>query len=81
LYRVWSDLTGNILSLENFDYVVDKYGGKMDIITADGFDFSIDFDNQEIMTALLFAQVSYGLCIQKKNGTFIKYLTRFSIIP
>jgi uncharacterized membrane protein len=23
------------------------------------------------MTALLFAQVSYGLCIQKKNGTFI----------
>lgn len=68
-----SDLTGNILSLENFDYIVDKYGGKMDIITADGgFDFSIDFDNQEInMTALLFAQVSYALCIQKKNGTFI----------
>jgi hypothetical protein len=49
--------------------VVDKYGGKMDIITADGgFDFSIDFDNQEInMTALLFAQVSYGLYSKEKR--------------
>jgi hypothetical protein len=67
------DLTGNILSIENFEEVVSKYGEKMDIITADGgFDFSCDFDNQEInMTSLLFAQISYGICIQKKNGTFI----------
>lgn len=68
-----SDLTGNILSIENFDNIISKYGEKMDIITADGgFDFSVDFNNQEInMVSLLFAQISYGLCIQKKNGTFI----------
>jgi 23S rRNA U2552 (ribose-2'-O)-methylase RlmE/FtsJ len=68
-----ADSTGNILSLENFEGVVSKYGEKMDIITADGgFDFSVDFDNQEMnMTSLLFAQISYGICIQKKGGTFI----------
>jgi hypothetical protein len=36
LYRVWFGLNWKHSSLENFDYVVDKYGGKMDIITADG---------------------------------------------
>jgi hypothetical protein len=53
----------------------------MDIITADGgFDFlsiSIIRDKHD---GVAFRSVSYGLCIQKKNGTFIiKYLTRFSI--
>jgi hypothetical protein len=33
LYRVWFGLNWKHSSLENFDYVVDKYGGKMDIIT------------------------------------------------
>ena len=34
------DETGNILSLENFEYVIQKYPSKMDLIAADGgFDF------------------------------------------
>jgi len=67
------DQTGNILSIENFDYCCEKYGSTMDIITGDGgFDFSIDFNNQEVyITKLLFAQMSYALCLQKPGGRFI----------
>ena len=68
-----SDQTGNILSLENFEYVIQKYPSKMDLITADGgFDFSIDFNLQECSIGkLLFAQVAYALCLQKYKGKFI----------
>ena len=67
------DKTGNILSLENFIYCKEKYGSSMDIITADGgFDFSIDFNNQEQnMVRLLFAQVCFAVCLQSYNGSFI----------
>ena len=67
------DKTGNILSLENFEYVSNKYANSMDIITADGgFDFSSDFNKQEIHAAdLIFAQIAFALCIQKHNGSFI----------
>ena len=67
------DQTGNILSLENFEYVIEKYPSKMDLITADGgFDFSIDFNLQECSIGkLLFAQVAYALCLQKYKGKFI----------
>ena len=68
-----ADNTGNILSLQNFEYCKDKYGSSMDLITADGgFDFSIDFNKQEISIAnLLFAQVCYALITQKLGGTYI----------
>ena len=68
-----SDKTGNILSMENFLYCREKYGGTMDLITGDGgFDFSIDFNNQEMNIAgLLFAQLCYALCLQKQGGVFI----------
>jgi 23S rRNA U2552 (ribose-2'-O)-methylase RlmE/FtsJ len=67
------DGTGNILSVKNFEYVTEKYPSKMDLITADGgFDFSIDFNQQECAIGkLLFAQVAYALCLQKYKGTFI----------
>lgn len=67
------DGTGNILSLENFKYVTKKYNSTVDFITADGgFDFSIDFNQQEsFIGKLLFAQVAYALCIQKYKGKFI----------
>jgi len=67
------DKTGNILSNNNFNYCISKYGSSMDIITADGgFDFSTDFNSQEInITKLLFGQVCYALCMQKKGGHFI----------
>jgi 23S rRNA U2552 (ribose-2'-O)-methylase RlmE/FtsJ len=67
------DKTGNILSLHNFLFCKQKYESSMDIITADGgFDFSIDFNNQEKnMARLLFAQIAFALCLQAKNGSFI----------
>ena len=68
-----ADKTGNILSVENFKYCKEKYGSTMDLMTADGgFDFSMDFNSQEIhISKLLFAQVSYALVMQKSGGTFI----------
>ena len=67
------DKTGNILSLDNFVYINEIYGSSMDLITADGgFDFSTDFDHQEInMTKLLYGQILYALCMQKQGGCFV----------
>ena len=68
-----ADETGNLLHIENFDYCVHKYASSMDLITADGgFDFSKDFNKQEISIArLLWGQVCYALCLQKCGGNFV----------
>lgn len=68
-----ADGTGNILNMENFKYVVSKHRNSMDIITGDGgFDFSADFNSQEInIHELLFAQVAYAVCMQRQGGSFI----------
>ena len=68
-----SDKTGNILSLENLVYCKDKYASSMELVTGDGgFDFSMDFNNQEIHIAkLLFGQIAYAVTMQKKGGSFI----------
>ena len=67
------DGTGNLLHIENFEYCVQKYGSSMDLVTADGgFDFSKDFNRQEIsITNLLWGQVCYALCLQKMGGNFV----------
>ena len=68
-----ADGTGNILNLANFEYVSRNYASSMNLITADGgFDFSMDFNQQEIMIGkLLFAQIAFAVCLQKKNGSFV----------
>ena len=68
-----SDNTGDILSLENFIYCSEKYASSMNFITADGgFDFSLDFNNQEsTILKLLFAQICFALTMQKQGGVFI----------
>jgi 23S rRNA U2552 (ribose-2'-O)-methylase RlmE/FtsJ len=68
-----ADGTGNILSMTNFKHVTAKYKNSMDIITGDGgFDFSSDFNNQELsIHELLFAQVAYAVCMQKCGGSFV----------
>lgn len=65
--------TGDLLEAENLKYCNDKYKNSMNIITADGgFDFSIDFNQQEILaTNLLLAQVSFAISMQKVGGHFI----------
>jgi 23S rRNA U2552 (ribose-2'-O)-methylase RlmE/FtsJ len=67
------DNTGDILNIDNFVYIKEKYGSSMDVVTGDGgFDFSSDFNQQETsISKLLFAQVVYALCLQKEGGTFI----------
>lgn len=71
--EVGEDKTGDILSLCNFAYCAEKYKSSMELITADGgFDFSIDFNNQEMsIIKLLFAQMCFALVMQKKHGVFI----------
>lgn len=68
-----ADQTGNLLSFENLKYCAEKYGSSMDFITADGgFDFSVNFNDQEIdIGNLLFAQVAFALVMQKHKGSFV----------
>lgn len=68
-----ADKTGNLISFDNFIHCATKYRNKMEIITADGgFDFSVDFNNQETMaTQLILCEVFYALSMQKQGGTFI----------
>jgi 23S rRNA U2552 (ribose-2'-O)-methylase RlmE/FtsJ len=68
-----ADNTGNILSVANFQYCYDKYKSSFDVITADGgFDFSSNFNNQELnITKLLYGQICYALSMQKQGGSFI----------
>jgi 23S rRNA U2552 (ribose-2'-O)-methylase RlmE/FtsJ len=67
------DGDGDILSLNNFLYCREKYKSSMHFITADGgFDFSTDFNKQEInINKLLFAQAVYAITMQKKGGSFV----------
>lgn len=65
--------TGDLLDVDNLKYCNDKYKNTMNIVTADGgFDFSIDFNQQETLAAnLLLAQVSFAISMQKVGGHFI----------
>ena len=68
-----ADGKGDLYNSENLEYCYRKYKNSMNIITADGgFDFSVDFNKQEILSSrLIFSQVVFALMLQKKNGTFI----------
>ena len=67
------DGTGNIMNPDNLLYCYNKFKNTMDLVTADGgFDFSINFNKQEIMcTKLIYAEIANAIAIQKKGGTFI----------
>ncbi len=64
---------GDLLNPENMQYCYDKYNNSMDIITGDGgFDFSIDFNKQELLSVkLILAQILYAIIMQKQKGYFI----------
>ena len=68
-----TDGTGNLYSSENFDHCYKNYKNNMEFITADGgFDFSIDFNKQELLALkLIFAEVIYALVMQKPGGSFV----------
>lgn len=67
------DGTGNIMNPENLMYCYNRFNNSIDIVTADGgFDFSINFNKQEVMCCkLIYAEIANAVAIQKKGGTFI----------
>ena len=68
-----ADGTGNLLVAQNFKYLYETYGGTMDLVTGDGgFDFSTDFDHQEVnILPLLYAQIACAVCMQTHGGSFV----------
>ena len=68
-----ADNTGNILNIKNFCDCYSNYKNSIDFITADGgFDYSSNFNKQEILSInLILAQVIYAIALQKQGGTFI----------
>ena len=68
------DGTGNIYLLENIDCFAKQVGvNSCDIVTADGgFDFSSNFNTQEIdFMLLLMCEVYTCMNVQRKGGTFV----------
>ena len=68
------DGTGDIYKIQNIDYFIKTVGQhNCYIVTADGgFDFSNDFNSQELnFTLLLLCEVYISLNIQIENGIFI----------
>lgn len=68
------DGTGDIYNIDNIDDVVSKVNkNSIYLITADGgFDFSADFNSQEIeFQQLLLSEIYTALLLQKKGGVFV----------
>lgn len=75
------DGKGDLTNVDNLNYCHKKYKGSVDLITGDGgFDFSVDFNNQEVASAkLLFCQIAFATAMQKKGGSFIiKFFDTFT---
>jgi 23S rRNA U2552 (ribose-2'-O)-methylase RlmE/FtsJ len=64
---------GDLYNPENYKHYYRIFKNKVDFITADGgFDFSIDFNNQENMAVrLIFTEVIYAISMQKQGGCFV----------
>ena len=64
---------GDLYSSKNIHYIYKKYSHTCDIVTGDGgFDFSLDFEKQEMNALrLIFSQALFAMLVQKNGGTFI----------
>ena len=74
---------GNLFKKINLLYYYENMVDTIDLVTGDGgFDFSLDFNNQETNSfKLILVQVIYALCIQKKGGTFILKIFDICTLP
>ena len=75
------DEKGDLFDVNNFKECVEKHGNSCDIMTADGgFDFSLNFADQEkVAVKLLLVQILYAIMMQKNGGTFIiKFFDMFT---
>lgn len=70
--HVGYDKTGNIFELKNVLHFI-KNNPKSILITADGgFDYSVDYNNQEELSyPLIYSEIMIALSLQKKDGVFI----------
>ena len=62
------DKKGDLFNIDNLWYCYNKYRGSMDLITGDGgFDFSVDFNKQEInANKLIFCQMCFAMPCKKR---------------
>ena len=67
------DKTGNLYSKKNLESIYSAHKHSIDFVTGDGgMDFSNDFNKQEESSLnLIFAQIVFAMCIQKKGGSFV----------
>jgi 23S rRNA U2552 (ribose-2'-O)-methylase RlmE/FtsJ len=67
------DERGDLMNPRNLLHCYKYYRGAMDFITGDGgFDFSVHYLSQEMVSApLILCQVSFAIAMQKRGGTFI----------
>ena len=67
------DGTGDLMQADNLKDCFYRFKGTMDLITGDGgFDFSLDFNQQEnTSTKLVFCQIAFALAMQRPKGHFI----------
>ena len=74
---------GNLFKKENLEYYYNNMFNSVDLVTGDGgFDFSLDFNNQETNSLkLILVQVIYALCIQKKGGNFVLKIFDIFTLP
>jgi len=73
--------TGDIINASNLKYCYEKYCGQIELVTGDGgFDFSLDFNHQESVSAkLIFCQIVFAIAVQKVGGNFIiKFFDTFT---
>lgn len=68
-----NDARGDLMNPQNLLHCYKYYKGEMELITGDGgFDFSVHYLSQEIVSApLILCQVSFAIAMQKRGGTFI----------
>lgn len=72
---------GNLFDIDNFRNCALNHGNSCDILTGDGgFDFSLNFADQEkVAVKLLLVQILYAIIMQKKGGNFIiKFFDMFT---
>ena len=67
------DKTGSLYNLDNIIYLKKYIDQKVDLVTADGgFDYSVDFNSQEVISQkLIFSEIITALTIQKNGGNFV----------
>lgn len=77
------DNRGDLTNPDNLLYCYKKYCNTIDLVTGDGgFDFSVDFNKQEMASSkLIFCQIAFAISMQKIGGTFIiKFFDTFTNI-